>query len=254
MTNRVYASKATVGSTTMAPILDNTFADMPAPLSGKEDWLYNEYNADTQISGGDVRQQMALAVAWKNRATSSIRMDYTLRALHMGDIIQACMVAAYEPYSLKDCERVWYKRIQVEQADGTHIWVNEIRPEVLAMTDAEREIKYAYMHISTACRKAVKMALDLHGKEVVCGQAVELDTITAHRVHDAYLKDVDGSEWDRLDAMLKHCESRLYPTQVAMLRRLVAGEVTLSQLPSRSRDAIRIAVSEILHLDPTIVG
>lgn len=248
MMNTTFASKATVGTST-APILDHTYADAPTPLSGKEAWLYNEYE-----STADIRQRMALAVAWKNKATQPIRTDHELRSLHMADIIQEAMVAAYEPYSLKDCEKVWYRKVKVVQADGSTLWVREEREKVKAMTEAEREVAYAYKHIEAAVRKAVKQSLDLKGREALIGEPAALDTVTAERIHDAYLSDVQGSEWDRLDAMLKHCEGRLYPTQIAQLRRLVAGEVTLSQLPPRSREAIRMVVLETLHLNPTIVG
>ena len=240
---RTFAGKSTVQASDGVAVLDFTFEDKPTPLSGSESWTYNTYDAD------DERQRMALAVAWKSKITQPIRLDHTLRHVHMGDIIQAAMVAAYEQPSLKDCERVWYRRVAVTQDDGSTLYVNEMREKVQAMTEAERQTAYLYKHIDVAVRRAVKKALDLHGREALVGESETLETVTAHRIHDAYLKDVEGSEWDRLDAMLEAACNRLHASDAAKLRSLVAGKVTLSQMSSRTRDAVRNAVGYTLHLD-----
>lgn len=239
---RTFAGKSTVQASDGVAVLDFTFEDKPAPLSGNESWTYNAYDAD------DERQRMALAVAWKSKSTQPIRLDHTLRHVHMGDIIQASMVAAYEQPTLKDCERVWYKRVAVTQDDGSTLYVNEVREKVQAMTEAERQTAYLYKHIDVAVRRAVKKALDLKGRETLIGETETLETVTAHRVHDAYLKDVQGSEWDRLDAMLEQAGKMLCDSHLAQLKALVAGETTLSALPSKSREAIREAASRILHI------
>ena len=239
---RTFAGKSTVQASDSVAVLDFTFEDKPTPLSGSESWTYNTYDAD------DERQRMALAVAWKSKTTQAIRLDHALRHVHMGDIIQAAMVAAYEQPSLKDCERVWYRRVAVTQDDGSTLYVNEMREKVQAMTEAERQTAYLYKHIDVAVRRAVKKALDLKGREALIGETETLETITAHRIHDAYLKDVEGSEWDRLDAMLEQAGTMLCDSHLMQLKGLVAGTTTLSDLPSKSREAIREAASRILHI------
>ena len=239
---RTFAGKSTVQASDGVAVLDFTFEDRPAPLSGSESWTYNTYDTD------DTRQRMALAVAWKSKSTQPIRIDHALRHVHMGDIIQAAMVAAYEQPTLKDCERVWYKRVKVTQDDGSTLYVNEVREKVKAMAEAERQTAYQYKHIEVAVRRAVKKALDLHGREALVGESETLETVTAHRVHDAYLKDVEGSEWDRLDAMLEQAGKMLCDSHLMQLKALVTGVATLSDLPSKSREAIREAASRILHI------
>lgn len=239
---RTFTGKSTVQASDGVAVLDFTFEDRPASLSGSESWTYNTYDAD------DERQRMALAVAWKSKATQPIRLDHTLRHVHMGDIIQAAMVAAYEQPTLKDCERVWYKRVKVTQDDGSTLYVNEMRETVQAMSEHERQVAYQYKHIDVAVRRAVKKALDLKGREALIGETETLETVTAHRIHDAYLKDVEGSEWDRLDAMLEQAGKMLCDSHLAQLKALVAGTTTLSDLPSKSREAIREAASRILHI------
>lgn len=236
---QTYASKATVGHSNVA-VLDHTYADPQPKMADKPTYLTLTYDTD------DRRQQRALQVAWKSRGTQVIRMNPDLKDNHMADIVQACMCAAFEGYTLKDCDAVWFK--SEKQEDGTYAKVE--RAGIRDMSEEQRVDLYNYKHIQRACMRAVKRVLDLHSTQVQMPESEEeLDRMTpARRVTDAYMPTGEASEWDRLDALLGACSKRLHPSQAQALRRLLAGETTLSQVSSRSREAIRLAVLETLHM------
>lgn len=244
MKQQIIASRETVaqtGSITGYAILDHSYEDLPLKLSGKESWVYNEYD------GQDKRQKMALGVVWHAKCTQPIRHDYTLRSDNMADLLQTAMVAAYEPYTLRDQEAVWFRKYR--NADGELI--TEARSELSALTPEELEDKFVYKHIERAVRKQVKFLLDLKGKEVAPPQtetdADDFDSITASRVYDEYLVG-EGTEFDKLDKLLAHCGEYLNDGQMAQLKGLVAGTAKLSDVGSLTREAIRKVVIGTLHL------
>ena len=266
----IYASKATVQASEGMAILDHTYE--PTQAKVKQDYIANQYD------GAVVRQKMALGVAWHSHSTQAIRSDYKLRDRYMADIVQACMEAAYEPYTSKDTDRVWFRCARDENglvimgADG-HA-VKEIRKEIANLTSAELECRFIYAHIERKCRAQVKYLLDLrmheclvkarndeepeasfedfeammqanHGADVTEEQ---FDRITAKRVYDEYLQG-DGSEWDKLDAMLNYMGKYLNGKQMRQLEGLIKGTVKLSDISSTTRTVLRTVVLGTLHME-----
>jgi adenylate kinase len=156
------------------------------------------------------------------------------------------MLAAYEPTTLKDAELVWYKKYR---NPDTHDLVTELR-DLSRYTPEEVQEKVLYKHIERAVKREVKRALDLHGKTLPLNLDVEADDdqLTAHRVYDEYLRDCEGSEWDRLDMLLRHSRDCLYAIHYSALVDLVEGSRTLSDLNSRTREVLRNTVLQVLHI------
>lgn len=211
--------------------------------SNKPSWLQNKYAVDA-----DTRQRMAIAVAWKSKSTQSIRHDQALRAEHMGDIIQAAMLGAYEPPTLRDSEAVWFRKYRNESGEV----VTELRESVQKLTPEQVQEKIQYKHIERVVRREVRRVLDLHGKVVPLNLEVEADDdgehITAKRVYDEYLRDCEGTEFDRLDLLLDYTCHLLPASTGNLLRKLAQGEAKLSDIGSKSRTHIRHAVLEALHM------
>jgi hypothetical protein len=213
-------------------------AGSPKLDSSKESWAYSQY--DTKH---DHLQAMAVAVAWKSFSTRTIRMDFSKRALYMADIIQVCMLAAYEPTTMADLEKALYTTTRDSDTaervyayrDGAEDWT----PEEIAE-------KTRYKHIESAMKAWMKSEF-AQAHTVVMDDATEEIEKLSYVVARRSDVDRDLPEMDRLDILLaRACDKMPTDKMASTLRKLVYGEISLADVNSTTRAYFRSVVGSLV--------